>query len=511
MWQKLLKYLRHSPPKARTSTPQRAPMEPGAPLGLGEMDTFSTHRPQMSTPGQPRTHKLTKPASTITQDGTPSYGLDEGQINTAFSGAANTIPNDLFDWYTSQAFIGYQACSLVSQNWLINNALSIPAHDAARVGFGIRKSDGDELHIKICHAIEKGDKKYRLQKNIIDFATNVRRFGHRLVLFCVESEDDGYYFKPFNIDGVRPGSYRGMSQIDPDWVAPVLDGQASSNPASRDFYEPTWWQINGHRYHKSHFVLERYAELPDVLKPNYFYGGLPLSQLILERVYAAERSANEVPMLLQSKRLNILHTNLDNDAANPQLIEQKLAKFAAFRNNYGVRVVAHEDVVEQLETTLVGLSDTVMLQYELVAAVAGMPSTKLLGTSPGGLDSSGSYEQSGYYDTLQTIQVQQESVIDRHHEIMIKSDIAPRFKVPYFEVTIDWLALHTPTAKERAEINLINRQAEMQAMTAGSVLGDEVRDKLIQDPFSGFEGLGSFTEGPQNDERDDTRVDDGEV
>ena len=49
--------------------------------------------------------------------------------------------------------------------------------------------------------------------------------------------------------------------------------------------------------------------MPDTLKPSYNYGGIPLPQLIYERVYAAERTANEAPQLALSKRTSVLKVN----------------------------------------------------------------------------------------------------------------------------------------------------------------------------------------------------------
>jgi len=42
----------------------------------------------------------------------------------------------------------------------------------------------------------------------------------------------------------------------------------------------------------------------------YMYGGIPVSQRIMERVYAAERTANEGPLLAMSKRTNVWLTNM---------------------------------------------------------------------------------------------------------------------------------------------------------------------------------------------------------
>ena len=124
-----------------------------------------------------------------------------------------------------------------------------------------------------------------------------RVFGVRIALFVIESEDPDYYVKPFNADGVTPGSYKGISQIDPYWCTPELSQRAASDPTALDFYEPTYWIINGRRVHKSHLVIMRGPDVGDILKPSYLYGGLSVPQLIYERVYAAERTANEAPQL----------------------------------------------------------------------------------------------------------------------------------------------------------------------------------------------------------------------
>ena len=59
--------------------------------------------------------------------------------------------------------------------------------------------------------------------------------------------------------------YKGISQIDPYWITPELGGDAASNPAAVDFYEPTWWRINAKRVHRTHLVIFRNGNLPDVV------------------------------------------------------------------------------------------------------------------------------------------------------------------------------------------------------------------------------------------------------
>jgi hypothetical protein len=430
-----------------------------------------------------------------------SHGYDSGFLKQAFALSQNLLPDDLFNWYSAQSFIGYQACAIISQHWLVNKTLVVPAEDAVRNWFDIATDNDEEIEDEDIAKLIKLDKKYKLFKNLMEAEINRRRFGFRLVIYNVESEDKDYYRKPFNIDGVKQGSYKGMSQVDPSWISPLLNPEAAANPASMDFYEPTWWQISGTAYHKSHLEIIRYVQPPDILKPTYQYGGIPLVQLILERVYAAERTANEAPMLVQTKRLNVLHTDLAGVTANQKGFTERIQQWIGFRDNYGVNVVGHEDVVDQLDTTLNDLDEVIMTQYQLVAAVSGVPATKLLGTSPKGFNATGLYERENYHESLESIQKILTPIIDHHHKLVIKSEMGgalSKSEKP-FEVVTVWNPVGSTTPKEQAEINLLHAQTALTYVQAGAITELEVRNQIISDPKSGFNSLESFEEEDEDD------------
>lgn len=431
-------------------------------------------------------------------DALKTFGMDSSTLKQAFTLGQGAIPDDLFNWYTQQGFIGYQACALVSQHWLVNKALMIPAKDAVRNGYKIGTVSGEEIELETLAKIQAIDKKFKLPAQMIEFAQNTRRFGIRIAIFNVESDDEDYYRKPFNIDGVTPGSYKGISQVDPNWIAPILDAQAVANPASMDFYEPTYWLIAGQLYHKSHVVVARYADPPDILKPTYQYGGLPLTQLILERVYAAERTANEAPMLAETKRLQIVFTDVAAVTANPTGFEQKLRELIGFRNNYGVYVADLEDRLEQIETSLADLDDVIMSQYQLVSAVSEIPATKLMGTSPKGFNATGEFEEDSYYDLLENIQTDLTMLVERHHELAIRSlELGDDL-----EVVAVWNPVSSPSTKELAEINLLKAQQYNALQLSGAIDAGDIRDALIIDPDSGFTGIAPFEDMDELDEGD---------
>lgn len=428
--------------------------------------------------------------------------MDEGDSLKPYEDDDAYLPSNQIAWYASHGFIGYQMCAVIAQNWLVNKACYMPGRDAIRHGYDITVNDGTEASPAALDKLARLDKRYKIRKHALEFIHLGRVFGvrHALPLVDYGSPDATYaaWQKPFNIDGVRPNSYRGISQIDPYWITPELDGEAASNPSSLHFYEPTWWRINGHRIHRSHLIIFRNSEVPDVLKPTYFYGGLPLTQMIAERVYAAERVANEAPALSLSKRTTVIHADLEAALANQGRFERIMATWAKWRDNFGVKVMGKAETAEQFDTSLADFDATIMTQYQLVAAIAGVPATKLLGTSPKGFNATGDFETQSYHEELESIQENDISpLIDRHHQLAIKSDMGGALS----GVEIVWRPVASLTAKEQAEINEIKARTGNALETSGAIDGQDERGRIIADRSSGYTGLTNIApEEPDNEE-----------
>lgn len=405
------------------------------------------------------------------------------------------LPDALVGWFASQMFIGYQMCAIVAQHWLVDKACTMPARDAIRHGFAIHVDvDGleEEATKDLEDKIAEQNKLFRLNWNMEQFIKMGRVFGVRVAFFKVESADPKYYEKPFNPDGILPGSYRGIVQVDPYWCIPMLDGDASSNPMSPNFYEPTWWIINGVKVHRSHVCIFRNSEVPDVFKPLYQYGGMSVPQKIMERVYAAERTANEGPQLAMTKRMTVWNTDVGTFMANQTKALAHMANWTAFRDNYGIKLVDTDDKVTQFDTALSDLDETIMTQYQLVAAAANVPATKLLGTTPKGFNATGEYEESSYHEELETIQTNDlTALVERHHMMVTRSIVEPEASLPpgAMKVKIDWAPVDSPTAKEYAEINKINAETDGALVTAGAIDGMDVRARIKADLNSGYTGL----------------------
>jgi hypothetical protein len=287
---------------------------------------------------------------------------------------------------------------------------------------------------------------------------------------------------------VTKNSYRGIVQVDPYWTAPELDQASASQPNSMNFYEPTYWIISGKRYHRSHLIIYRHAEPPDVLKPQYLYGGVPVPQQIMERVYASERTANEAPLLAQTKRTTVWLTDLERVMSDPDSALNNIATWAEFRDNHSIKLGDKEgDDIQQFDTSLADLDNVIMTQYQLVAAAANLPSTKLLGTTPKGFNSTGNYEEASYHEELESIQEHDLTPLcERHHALVLRS-----FATQDIEVTVQWKPLDSPTSKELAEENQLKAQTATSLFAIGAISGEDERQRITMDKHSGYAGIGT--------------------
>lgn len=418
-----------------------------------------------------------------------SSGMD-ASIKTSLTAGQFGVPDEQLAWYAGQGFPGYQILAMLCQNWIIDKAVTMPAKDAVRNGFDITASDGTEVKAEVFDFIRQRDKRYKLRQNMVEFIRGSRMFGIRVAMFKVDVPNPRKYYElPYNPDGVRPGSYRGISQIDPYWMAPVLDTVAASDPSAINFYTPTWWIIGGMKVHHSHLIISIPNPVADILKPSYLYGGISTPQKIYERVYAAERTANEAPLLAMTKRTIVMFTDLSQAIAKQEEFEERMSWWSRTMNNFGIKVVGEGDKVDQHDTSLADLDAAIMTQFQLVAAACDTPATKLLGTQPKGFNATGEFEEASYHEFLEGLQEHDLTpLVNRHHEMVIRSDVQPKFGLK-FSTDISWLPLDAPTALEQAQINESKSATDVNLVNAGAITPMEVRQRLVNDPGSGYNGL----------------------
>lgn len=404
----------------------------------------------------------------------------------------NDLPEEMIPFFT-HTFIGWQACALLYENAYIKKACEIPARDAVAVDYKLQyvnSDDGDdstdkEKEEERLAKLKRISDKDMLIKDIVRDADIFRKvYGQVLVVPAFNKEID--MSKPFDPKRIPKGSYKGMTLVQPFWVTYQMSADGVANPQMAGFYEPEYYVINGKtKIHKSWVIKPITGVCPDILRPVYYYGGIPLTQQIFERVFCAEKTANEAPKLALTKRLLIVDGNIENMAANPRQAYETLQNVLELRDNMGLMVKNPTDQVQQIDTSLGDMDTLIMTQFQLVAAIAEMPVTKLMKTQLKGLANSGDYEMKDYNQSL--IEIQENvynRILERHYQILSISEYGRDL-----ELCVVWNPIDTPTEKELAEIEQIQANTDSVYISAGVIDASEVRDSLRANDDSRFHNL----------------------
>ena len=398
--------------------------------------------------------------------------------------------NIIYTFFAKHCWIGYKNCSLLLQHWLINRCCSLPAEDASAGGYRLEYADNNVSAGKKEDSKKKADllpkiqaaaeRRYGLSDKLRKLGFNRAGYGTGIAYFVIDGEDPE---TPLNLDGIRSGSFRGITIIEPQWCEPLLTETNVSDPLSPGWYRPEWYVINGRKVHRSRLFTTLYREAPDDLKPTYNFGGIPLPQMIYERVYSAEKVANEMLELVQTKRTFVMQGNTMEIAKKPRLFEKIYNALSRFRNNQSIMVVDRTDEnFTQMDTSLADTDGITWTLYQLVAGVASIPEYKLYGTAMKGLNSTGEGETKNY---LQMLRGMQENVFEpflrKAYAIICRSDLGNREK---YDIVFNPLSV--PTDAEQAATQGAKSSYYGNLINAGVVSPEEVRQALRQDENSGF-------------------------
>lgn len=396
--------------------------------------------------------------------------------------------------YQSRCFITWNSCALIAGHELITDACSIPAEDAMAHGYHLScvswtHNSGDqheESEADFLKNVKRAATKMGIDRLAVRLCTKNAIFGTIVAIPVMKvTDEDGKdvldesgspakfdYSQEYDPDKITRNSYCGFSVVEPQWLTYEFDSESSMDPTSMHFYEPTYIvKADGTKIHRSWVIRLTYKEVPDILKPTYYFGGLSLTQMMYERMWCADKIANEAPLLAMTKRLLIADGNMDQMIADPKKTNVFFRAINYFRDNFAVFVKKPSAQVQQLDTSLADLTPVTMAQYQLCAAIAQIPVTKLLKNVPSGLQATGQYEWDDYAQKLIGIQENQlRPFLERHYELYCRSNYWTEdgHQRTDISLAVEFEAIDLPKSGETTQ------QAAQQMQTAANAIGSGI-------------------------------------
>lgn len=376
------------------------------------------------------------------------------------------IPEQILEHFGNRIyFIGWQACAYLAEHPFIYKACMMPGDDALACGYKVTpRNKKSKVASAVMDMIEDDD--FGLDDTLRKFEYNKRVFGFGFAIPCFEKPVD--MEKPLvDYTQVSGNRFLGWSIVDPYWLTPQFDEESQTNPAYKDYFRPTWWRVNskGTLVHKSWVVKVDNTMMADITAPTYLWGGISIPQLCYERVWAADKTANEAPMVALSKRLlAVTNCNLRKMAGNSEYAKRQFDNLRYGRDNWGVIALDRNQDIKQVDTVLSEFNQTITTQYQLFCGIVEVPAPKMMMAPLTGFANSGQYENKVYAANVKKIQ-------DNEFNKLIKRTY--RFAAATFgediRFDVEWGEMDIPTITEQAEIEYEKSRAKKFAAEAKAV------------------------------------------
>lgn len=277
-----------------------------------------------------------------------------------------------------------------------------------------------------------------------------------------------------------------LRTVEAVWCYPT--SYNSNDPLTDDWYRPNSWFVQSKEVHSSRLITIIGREVPDLLKPTYSFGGLSLSQMAKPYVDNWLQTRQSVNDIISAFSVFVLSTNLATSVqGDGQQLFDRADLFNNIRDNRGLMIIdKDQEEFQNVSASLAGLEALQAQAQEHMASVSHIPTVKLLGIQPAGLNASSEDQMRVFYDYIHSYQEKiYRAPLHRLLGLVMLSlwgevdeDIDFRFK-PLFSMT----------EHEEAEIQKFRAEADAMRIDSGVVSPEEVRQKVANDPASGFSSL----------------------
>ncbi|MGZ2484292.1 phage-related protein (TIGR01555 family) [Rhizobium pisi] len=279
---------------------------------------------------------------------------------------------------------------------------------------------------------------------------------------------------------------RSLRTIEAVWCYPT--SYNSNDPLKDNWYRPDSWYVQAKIVHSSRLITLIGREVPDLLKPTYSFGGLSLSQMAKPYVDNWLQTRQSVNDIISAFSVFVLETNLaESLQADGQQLFKRAELFNNLRDNRGLMMIDKEsEGFQNVSAPLGGLSELQAQAQEHMASVSHIPTVKLLGIQPAGLNASSEDQMRVFYDYIHAYQEH----LFRHPLrrlmglIMIslwgETDKAIDFRFkPLFSLD----------EKSEAEVEKLKAETDQILIDTGVISPEESRKRVAADPASGHSSI----------------------
>lgn len=372
-----------------------------------------------------------------------------------------------FDFTLSKADIE----AAYRSNWLVGKMIDAPADDMTREW---RTWNAGERQTKSIKATEK---KFNVRYVVNRALKMARLYGGAAILIGDGTSDPS---KPLDVENFPKGGLKYLHALS-RWE--IWASTINRDPLSPYFGQPEYYMLNdptegGVQIHPSRVI--RFQGIP-WLEMTYTLDGWGFS--ILERFMDEARNvtaaAGNLASMTYEGKLDVIHIpgltqNVTSQDYRAKLLSRfSLANLTKSTNN--AIILDAEEEWEQKTINLSNLPEGIRTLLEIAAGAADMPVTRLLGTSPKGLNATGQSELRNYYDMLAGDQeVELTPSLDALDTVLVRHSLGTYPEGCHYE----WNPLWQMTEAEEGVLTLQNAQSDQIYATMSVMAPDAMREAI---------------------------------
>ena len=219
-----------------------------------------------------------------------------------------------------------------------------------------------------------------------------------------------------------------LGAVDPDRVHllvfsgdMVTVGLVDIDARSPRYYMPIQYNVRGYNIHHSRVIDFTYVQPPELIKPQYYYGGIGEFDLIYDQLVADGVVQRASPRIIEKASTMFYKIAGFKDAIASGNEKDMVAYFTQLENLRGIYsagLVDQEDDLEVVSQAITNLADADQITLRRLAMVTSIPLAALIGENVKGLNSTGDTERQSLMDMV--AQLQDEYLESPINELMRK-------------------------------------------------------------------------------------------
>lgn len=365
------------------------------------------------------------------------------------------------------------------QAWLAKKIIDIPAFDSVRK-WRDWQAEADEITL-----IEAEEKRLNLRKKVMECMIKARLWGGA----CIYIGDGGPSEKEFKPSSIGKGGLQYLTVLSRRDVAA---GELETDVSSEFYDKPKMYQISGAgsfiNVHPSRLVIQIGNEIHDNLIGGNNNWGDSVLQSTLDAIKNVDSTAANIANLVFEAKIDVfkvpeLMERISTDDYRKKLIERFNLANLNKSINHGL-IMDGDEEFQQKTINFSTLPEILQQFLQIVSAASDIPITRLLGQSPGGLNSTGEGDMRNYHDRISSMQeLEIGPAMYRLDEALIRSALGSRPPEIYYR----WSPLEQMNEKEKAEIGKLKAEAANILIQTGMFSSEELRDpvanQMVEDGF----------------------------